>query len=182
MPEVDWNSIFDEVHARPGATKQDVSEFVSSALLPLTSDEAERIRRAQNNPFPKGDPLHPTWKPFDPANWKLPKRSFPSDYLRLLQWANGAECRSGARVFQFFPTAGVRATMLAYHIPQHMSCAVPFAFNGGGVFYLFDMRKPARNGEYPIVCCGAGALGFGHAIKIADSFLAACQGKANVAD
>lgn len=188
MTEIDWNTVFDEVHAEPGASHEDIVDFISTALKPLTHKEVERIYPEQQNPFPKRDPLHSTWQPFDPSKWSIPNCPFPNDYLQLLRWANGAECRSGDRWFQFFPTTnpshGVRAMMLAYHVPQYMSGAVPFAFNGGGTFYMFDMREPARNGEYPIVCCGAGALGFDDAytVKIADSFLAACRGKADIDD
>ncbi len=53
----------------------------------------------------------------------------------------------------------VFAMMLAYHVPEYMPLAVPFAFNGGGTFYMFDMRSPPVNGEYPIVCCGSGRWG-----------------------
>ncbi len=74
--------------------------------------------------------------------------------------------------------------MLAYHLPEYMPGALPIAFNGGGTFYLLDMRKPARNGEYPVVCSHAGSLGWDadESTRIADSFLSACRGAVNVDD
>src|SRR5215472_6681118 len=107
--------------------------------------------------------IHATYKPFDPSVWVMPTRPLPPQYLSLLKWSNGAWCRSGEREFGFFPTfdangCGVRESMLAYHVPQYMPGALPFAFNGGGTFYLFDMREDAVGGEYPVVCCHAGSL------------------------
>jgi hypothetical protein len=65
-----------------------------------------------------------------------------------------------------------------------MPGALPFAFNGGGTFYLFDMRRPARKGEYPIVCTHSGNLGWepDEHVRIAASFEAACRGAVNVDD
>lgn len=74
--------------------------------------------------------------------------------------------------------------MLAYHLPEYMPGALPIAFNGGGTFYLFDMREPAKKGEYPVVCSHSGKLGWDtdECVRIADSFLSACQGSVNVDD
>jgi len=74
--------------------------------------------------------------------------------------------------------------MLAYHIPQYMPDALPIAFNGGGVFYLLDMREPACEGEYPIVCASSGYLGWEPRAwrLVAPSFLEACRGTVNVED
>ena len=72
--------------------------------------------------------------------------------------------------------------MLAYLFPQFMPGAVPFALNGGGLFYMFDMRNPAADSEYPIICCPAGCLDFHDAIVIAESFLSACMGEENIED
>ncbi|HEY4262442.1 MAG TPA: hypothetical protein VGM98_19930, partial [Schlesneria sp.] len=37
---------------------------------------------------------------------------------------------------------------------------VPFALDGAGGFYLFDMRNGPVNGEYPIATAHAGNLGW----------------------
>ena len=80
------------------------------------------------------------------------------------------------------PDDGVRATLLAYHVPQYLPGALPFAFNGEGTLYLFDMRQPAKGGEYPVVCSQAGNLGWevDECLKIAKTFEAACHGTGNV--
>jgi hypothetical protein len=72
-----------------------------------------------------------------------------------------------------------------------MPAALPFAFNGGGVFYLFDMREPAdADGEYPVVAAHAGNLGWaGHdecyppeCWPVADGLAQACRGRTNIED
>jgi hypothetical protein len=72
--------------------------------------------------------------------------------------------------------------MLAYHLPEYMPGGLPFAFNGGGTFYLFDMREGAVHGEYPVVCSHAGNLGWGPdaCFLVASSFEVACRGQVNV--
>ena len=171
MNAVDSTTIFDEVKHQPSATEAELQDFVASTLRPLTRDEIEEIREESDL--------------CDPANWTIPNGSFPADYLSLLRWANGADCRNGDRWIQFFPIGdpsnGVRAMMLAYHVPEYMPGAVPFAFSGGGRIYLFDMRQPqSSTNEYPIICADAGNLDFDDADTIADTFIEACRGTENV--
>jgi hypothetical protein len=185
---VKWASVFDESQPNPGASDADIDRFVATIGQPLSPTEVADINRTQQNPFPESDPLHSAYRPFDPSSWLMPNRPLPADYLAFLRWSNGGWCRSGEREFGFFPTSnptgGVRAMTLAYHVPQYMPGALPFAFNGGGVFYLFDMREAARTGNYPVIAASAGALGWGENgfWVVADSFLAACQGSSNVED
>lgn len=92
------------------------------------------------------------------------------------------------RWFQFFPALstrnGVRAMLVSYHLPLYMPGAVPIAFNGAGMFYLLDLRRPAAGGEYPVVCARAGYLSWELAAcwVIADSFAAACRGRGDLDD
>jgi hypothetical protein len=74
--------------------------------------------------------------------------------------------------------------LLAYQLPEYMPGALPIAFNGGGTFYLLDMRQSAVGGEYPVVCAHAGYLDWGPeaCCVIADSFVSACRGRVNVDD
>lgn len=177
-PAINWNNIFDEAYTRSGATEDEIDEFIATALSPLSNEEIETICNSQSNPFPESNPLYATWKPFDPAEWTIPDRPFPPAYLSLLRWSNGADCRTGENLFQFFPALdsghGVRAMMLGYHVPEYLPGFVPFAFDGCGMFYLFDMRQPAVDDEYPIVCCHSGCLDLEEAARIADSLVAAC--------
>jgi len=180
--------VFDEIQQAPGATDAMISEFVAEIRRPLSQAEVERINRSQQNPFPRHDPLHASWRPFRADRWTVPERTLPSSYLSLLRWSNGGWCRTGEREFGFFPALGeqhgVRAMMLAYHLPEYMPGALPIAFNGGGTFYVFDMRRPAVSGEYPVVCVRAGNLGWDpdECWRVADTFLAACRGPTNVDD
>ncbi|MGL6073947.1 MAG: SMI1/KNR4 family protein [Fimbriiglobus sp.] len=179
---MDWTTVFDELYPEPGATAEVLEQYVMEVAFPMSSGEIERVNTSQQNPFPKSDPLYSSWQPFDPAAWEIPNRPLPSSYLSLLKWSNGGEFRTGERWFQFFPALdeghGVRAMMLAYHLPEYMPGALPIAFNGGGTFYLFDMRLPAIAGEYPVGCAHAGYLSWDSDAyaKIADSFLTACRG------
>ena len=140
-----------------------------------------RSNRGQRNAFPKHDPLHASWRPFDPSAWTIPARPLPPSYLSFIKWSNGGEFRTGERWFQFFPildpTHGVGEMLLAYELPQYISHALPFAFNGAGTFYLFDMRRAAKRGEYPIMPSLSGNLGWeeDECYQIAESFEAACR-------
>ncbi|MCU0494575.1 MAG: SMI1/KNR4 family protein [Chloroflexaceae bacterium] len=179
---MDWSSIFDERYPQPPATEEELGTFVGTLREPLSARELEEIRKsAAVNPFPPSDPLYGTYKPIDPTQWRLPEAELPTSYLDFLRYSNGGEFRSGRRWFQFFPALneqfGVRAMLLAYEIPEYMPQALPFAFNGGGTFYLFDLRNGMTNGEYPIVVSHAGSLGWeqDNHRNIATTFVEACR-------
>ncbi len=185
---MDWRSTFDEVQPAPGASDAEIERFSISVGQPLTAAEIVEVNRSQQNPFPVSDPLHASYLPFDPRSWVVPSRPLPAKYLSFLRWSNGGWFRTGEREFGFFPTSdpsgGVRAMLLAYHLPQYMPGALPIAFNGGGTFYLLDMRRPAVKGEYPVVCAHSGYLAWESVacFTVADSFVAACRGAVNVDD
>lgn len=185
---MDWQSVFDEAYPLRGATEADIARFIAEIGQPLSPAEITEVNESQSNPFPKDDPMHAAWRPFDAAKWLIPIYAPPAAYLSLLRWSNGGEFRKGGRCFQFFPTIdpqhGVRSMMVAYHVPQYMPGALPVAFNGAGTFYLLDMRRPPVADEYPIVCAEAGNLGWeaDQCIRVADSFEAACRGTVDVDD
>ena len=110
----------------------------------------------------------------------------PAEYLALLRWSDGGEFRTGKRWFQFFPAVdpihGVLAMREGYELPRYMPGALPIAFNGGGTFYVFDVRQPMIGGEYPVCCTRAGNLGWApdECVRISNTFLEACQGRTNV--
>lgn len=162
----------------PGATDDVCEAFLEEIGQPLTAQELAEIRASQSNPFFETDPLYASWEPLDPVLWPLPQRPLPPAYLSLLQWSNGGEFRTGERWFQFFPTHDLRPILLSYCLPEYMPYALPFAFNGSGTFYLFDLRSPAVDGEYPIVCAHAGNLGWEPeaCFALAGSFITLCQG------
>jgi hypothetical protein len=163
---MNWLEVFSETKPdRPGAATE-LIDFEIALRAPLSDLE---LKQAGQNPR------------IDPTTWKIPQGPLPDSYRSLLQWSNGAWCRTGEREFGFFctddPNHGVRAMLLGYELPYYMPGALPFAFDGGGTFYLFDMRQDAVNGEHPIVCAHAGYLDWEPEAcwKIADSFLEACR-------
>jgi hypothetical protein len=170
---IDWSSVFDEAHPVAGAIAATLERFVATVGNPLSAAEVRWLKRQGS----------------DPSRWVVPDRPLPPSYLAFLGWSNGGAFRTGERWFdRFFPaldkTNGVRAMLLAYSVPERMPGALPFAFDGGGTFYLFDMRRKAKRGEYPIVCSSAGCLSWepDECIQIADSFEAACRGTVSVRD
>jgi len=162
MSEIKWDGIFEEeIERNPGLSEDDLALFVSSVLQPLTADELEL----------------PELQSDDLARWKIPEGTLPHSYISFLLWSNGGEFRNGDRLMQFFPALdpvqGVRIMMLAYGVPDETPGILPFAFNGGGIFYAFDMRFRPVNGEYSIV---AAECGHPHnPFKLAPTFLKACQ-------
>ncbi len=185
---MDWAPVFDEAFPRPAAPDAVIARFIATIARPMSGAEIRRANAGQQNPFPASDPLHTAWRPIDVSAWVIPDRPLPASYLSFLRWANGGEFRTGERWFQFFPARGaghgVRAMMLAYQIPQYMPGAVPVALNGGGTFYLLDLRRPPVEGEYPVVGARAGSLSWEPAacVAVADSFVAACRGTVNIED
>lgn len=179
---MDWDSVFDEKYKSRGASQAILDRFIAQVGQPITEAEVREVNRRQQNPFPPSDPLYAEYRPLDPSVWVIPHRPLPLSYLDFLRWSNGGEFRTGARWFQFFGTPHVRHMMRAYLLPEHMQGALPIAFNGGGIFYLFDLRKAAVKGEYPVVCASAGVLGWkrDQCKLVARSFLAACRGTVDI--
>lgn len=159
-----WEAVFDTSSKEDGASPELILEFQRTALQPLSAEEIAEVNGSQRNPFPSTDPLYSAYKRFDAQDWVMPSFGFPNSYLSFLRWSNGGMFTKGGREFGFFPainaTCGVRSMMLAYHIPEYMKYAVPFAFDGAGTFYFFDMREPPVNDEFPIVLSHAGSLGW----------------------
>ena len=175
MAGVRWDKVFTKRYRAKGATEAELRSLVSSVLSPLTGEEVAAIAASQSNPFPASDPLHGFYKPFDPRAWRLPATPLPASYLDFLRWSNGGEFLNGDRCFSpFFAAGQVRGYLLGYNIPQYMPGAVPFAFDGGGRFYLFDMRQGPIDGEYPVLFVGAGNLGYDDAVHAGTSFIDAC--------
>ena len=130
----------------------------------------------QRNPYPADDPLHDTYRPFDPAQWTLPNGELPPSYLGFLLWSDGGDFRNGERWFRFHPVRELRPLFLGYHVPQYLPGALLFGSDGGNVFYFFDMRQAPVEGEYPILIAANGNLGYDAAKIIAPSFPELCRG------
>ena len=149
------------------ATDEDIATFVNSIFAPLTDGEIDNLTVEHKKIVGDGcfDP------PFNPANWMLPHLSLPNSYLEFLQFSNGGSFCGVHRDFDpLFSTNEIRDYMLGYSIPHWMPLALPFAFDGGGTFYLFDMRNEHPRNDYPILFAHAGNLDYDDAYLIADSF------------
>lgn len=172
---MDWENVFQYVAKDIPATADDITYLQRSVLAPLTKSEIAEINSQQKNPFPASSPLYEEYQPFDPSKWYIPVRPFPDAFVDFLRWSNGGNFLRGEREFGIFGTMSIREYLLAYQIPEYMPGAVPFAFDGGGEFYLFDMREEMIDGEYPIVMSHSGSLGWDEddAVIIADTFLEA---------
>lgn len=180
---MNWASVFEVCYRKhPGAGEHELKRFVKEWSKPLTHEEKAEITGRQHNPFPVSDPLHGLYRPFDPAPWGIPELPLPTLYLDFLGYCNGGEFGSGNRYFQFFGTGELRAMMLAYEFPQYMPGGVPFAMDGNGHHYIWDMRTAPRDGEYPILAAHSGNLGYDDAARIADSFEELCRGTVSVED
>jgi len=168
---IDWSTVFDESYPEVGATDADIAELISAARAPLAEAEIREILEAQarlpGKRFPEDDP----------KTWQLPQRQLPASYLTFLRWSNGGQFRKGERWFDpFFSTCEVRGYMLGYDLPGRIPLALAFAFNGGGVFYLFDMRADPVDGEYPVIAAHAGAPWYASSWPVAPSFPEVCRG------
>ena len=174
---IDWSTCFDKQWPESPASDADI-EQLASALRPLNESEIQSTNQAHRRIIPQDDPTYGSPGSFDAGRWIIPNGPFPPSYISLLRWSNGGCFVNGERSFNdVFASHEVRDMLLGYEIPEYMSGAVPIAFDGGGNFYLFDMRRTPVDGEYPIVFTHAGDLGWHDAVHTADTFLDMCLGR-----
>lgn len=183
MSWFDWTSLFDEVHVQSGATEGEISLLVDDATRPLSLAEIEQTNAklmglAQSLKRADFGGAWDVVTKIDPSKWQMPRGALPVMYLGFLKWSNGGSFRTGEKWFDpMFRTNEVRGYLIGYDLPEWMPGVLPFAFDGGGTFYVFDMRRPPCDGEYPILVAHAGNLGFHGSRQIGSSFLEACRGK-----
>ena len=70
----------------------------------------------------------------------FPSVWLPAAYLDLLRESNGGDFAKGAREYQFFSAEEVLENYEAYQFARYMPFAFPFAMDGRGHFYVFDLR------------------------------------------
>ena len=156
-----WLEIFDDARPAPPASEEDIARLLASINAPLSEEEIGWYSEPH----------------LRPRQWALPPFAPPEAHLDFLRFSNGGEFSSGDKYFQFFAAHEVRATMLDYYLPEYWPLALPFALDGGGTFYAFDMRQPPVAGEFPVVAAHAGSLSWDErdCWAIAGSFLEACR-------
>lgn len=181
---LDWSKVFKEGDPNPGASEVVIAQFVDSIRQPLSPEEIADANQSGQDIASHKNPDSPLTQKFDPASWEMPQRPLSQSYLSFLRWSDGGSFVNGDREFDFFSTSdsedGVRAMTLAHHFPKHMPGALPFAMEGGGTFYCFDMRAEPVNDEYPIVAARADDLDWKTVLKLADLFEKVCRGKKSV--
>jgi ribosomal protein L7/L12 len=174
---MDWKSIFEEAIFEPGATAQQIQHLIHTVPQSLSTQDVDDVKSGHVPFRERGKSLDTVTLPFDITQWSLPTRPLPASFLDFLRVSNGGYARNGERRFDsFFGTDTIREMLLAYEFPEYMPDVVPFAFDGGGNFYVFDMRHDPIDNEYPILFCHSGNLGCEEAVYVAASFLEACTG------
>ncbi len=161
-----WPQGFDGKPESP-ATDSDITALVESVFAPLSAHEIKELHNEHKAAVGDGcfDP------PFDPAGWELPRRPLPASYLAFLRYSNGGFFPGAKRDLDpLFNTHEIRDYMLGYSIPHWMPLSCPIGFDGGGTFYLLDMRRSSKNNDYPVLFAHASNLGYDDAVTLADSF------------
>ena len=171
---IEWEDVFDETKKNPGATEDQIAALTQQLKSPIPEREIERLQ-AELEQY-KEDVQRGLRTRALP--WRLPQRPLPEAYLHFLRWSNGGDFSNGERCFYpVLPCEEVLEWTLGYSFPLYMPMALPFALNGGGSFYAFDMREKPVNGEYPILFVDAAARDFGSSEFVAHSLLDCCQGR-----
>jgi hypothetical protein len=150
-----------------GASNDEVQSFSKKVFAPLTDAEIRDLINEHRSVVGEGcfDP------PFRPAEWKLPSRRLPDSYLDFVRLSNGGYFQGRHRDLDpLFSINEVRDYLLGYSVPHWMPEACPIGFDGGGGFYLLDMRSEADGDDYPIVWAHASNLSFDDAKVLAPSF------------
>lgn len=168
MTPTDWAAVFDHAERNP-PLDPDLRDAVSASVCThLDPDEAAAVR----------DEAGP-----DPDAWSFPARPLPPSYLDFLGWSNGGFFLTGDRELQMLAAEELREYMVTYRLPYQIPGSVPFALDGGGGVFLFDMRVPPdAAGEYPILFAATGDPGYDAAIEVGRSFPAVCSGRTDPAD
>ncbi|MDQ1924612.1 SMI1/KNR4 family protein [Massilia pseudoviolaceinigra] len=109
-------------------------------------------------------------------------RDLPSSYVALLTKSNGGGIVIGNREIAFFDALTLRDYLVDYQFPVYMPGALPFGLNGGGVFYVFDMREAPVDGEFPILAAASGNLEYDSSPTIAHSLQQLLSDLTNIED
>lgn len=102
----------------------------------------------------------------------FPSVWLPAAYLDFLRESNGGDFSKGAREYQFFAVGEILETYAAYQFARYMPFAFPFAMDGSGHFYVFDLRTLDES----VYSVHASDLGWSEDTRrIADDFIACLQ-------
>lgn len=152
-----WAERFDRTFPVAGALDAEIETLESGLFAPLSRGE---IQSAVRSHAPR------------PESWALPSlKPLSASHRRFLKWSNGGSFFGPNRSFDpILSTTEVREYLIAYGFLHWMPGAVPFAMDGGGNFFVFDMRNEPSGSEYPVYFVQAGDLGWDAARFVAHSF------------
>lgn len=142
---IDDDVFFDRNAGLDLATVSDVNAFLQS---PYSDDEISRLSQYLD-----------TNTTLSLQNSRPLIQDLPRTYVSLLARSNGGGITIGEREIAYFEQESLRGYLIDYQFPIYMPRSLPFGLNGGGVFYVFDMREPLNNAEdYPILAAASGNL------------------------
>lgn len=78
-------------------------------------------------------------------NNDFPICDLPEDYIEFLEESNGGGFLKGEREYQMFSIAEIMEFYEIYSFSEFMPYALPFAMDGYGDFYLFNLRWNDNN-------------------------------------
>ncbi len=81
----------------------------------------------------------------------FPVYKLPDEYVELLKESNGGDFLKGEAEYQMFSLLEVVEYYELYNFSEFMPFALPFAMDGCGEFYLFNMRC-SDNAVYKVHC------------------------------
>lgn len=160
-----WYRKFNFIHRREGLSEMPEPDFFSK---PLTAEELER--------YPDIATLYPQLVS-DPDRYLPPALALPEELLQLLLYSNGGVLIHGEREFSFFALEEIRYYYFAYGFPEYMPSFLPIAFNGGGIFYAYDLRE---QGRAPVMAVASGNPFAEEAVLLGHSLEAVCNQTTNI--
>ena len=72
---------------------------------------------------------------------QFPVCELPDTYIELLKESNGGDFTTGNREYQLFSAEETLQAYQSYNFSVYMSFAFPFAMDGCGNFYIFNLRE-----------------------------------------
>lgn len=140
-----WFNKFTFFDKQPGLTEPFLDDFFTK---PFSEEEFSL--------FPDIESLYPKGKTSE--YFPIPDQlRLPEEFIELLRYSNGGGIINGEREFGFFSFEDIRQMYIAYGFPIWAPAFLPIAFNGGGKFYAYDLRK--KEG-FPIILVPAGNIGY----------------------
>lgn len=104
---------------------------------------------------------------------QFPVFELPDTYIELLKESNGGDFTTGNREYQLFSAKETLQAYQSYNFSVYMPFAFPFAMDGCGNFYIFNLREK----DDCIYVVSSSDLEWEECHKIADSFIKCLEQK-----